>query len=82
MTEAMAARSAPVWSDAIEAQLAQVEARLVAELGGGEFTMRVLREHMAQARHGYSGARVHTFLPILIERELRRRLHGRPPQSR
>jgi hypothetical protein len=82
MTETMAARSAPVWSDAVEAQLARVEARLVAELGGGELTTRVVREHMAQARHCYSGARVHTFLPILIERELRRRFHGRLPQSR
>ena len=76
-----AAAPVPGSDDAVESQLAGLEASLIAELGGGELAGRVVRQLLAEARERYAGAAVRTYLPILIERETRRRLRNQPPEQ-
>jgi len=59
-------------ADQIEAQLDQVESRLVNEYGSvGEETVR--RTVRAERRQ-FAGAKVQVFVPILVERAARERL--------
>jgi hypothetical protein len=60
--------------DAAEGQLVQLEARLIAELDGGVVVERMVGNLLADARQAYAGARVHSYLAILIERNVRRGL--------
>ena len=55
-------------------QLLRLETRLLAEADGDPDTEQNLRRHLAQARALFASATVRQFLPILIEREVRRRL--------
>ena len=63
----------------MERQLERLEARLMGEFGGGPISDRTVREHLAAARESYVGARVWTYLPILIERHVRHQLQNQPP---
>ena len=59
-----------------KAQLARLEDGLVADFGGSTDANAVLREHVDRSLCGFSAARIQRYLPILIERAVRRRLHG------
>jgi hypothetical protein len=59
---------------AVDDQLRRLEARLLAEAGGDPDLEQTLRGHVAQARARFASATVRQFLPILIEREVRRLL--------
>jgi hypothetical protein len=61
---------------AVEEQLLRLEARLVAEADGDPAGQRDARRLMALSRARFRGATIQTFLPILIERDVRRRLSG------
>jgi hypothetical protein len=69
------------WDDTVERQLERLEARLIAEFCGGPISERTVREHLAATRENYVGARVWTYLPILIERDARHRLQNQPPPA-
>jgi hypothetical protein len=58
----------------VDEQLLRLESRLVAEAGGDPELERRVREEVVVARARFDGATVRRFLPILIEREVRRRL--------
>jgi hypothetical protein len=60
----------------VEEQLRRLESRLVAEAGGDPLIEQDVLRHMALARAQFGSARIRQFLPILIEREVRRRLAG------
>jgi hypothetical protein len=58
----------------VDDQLLRLEARLLAEADGDRDREQAVRGHVAQARVRFASATVRQFLPILIEREVRRRL--------
>jgi hypothetical protein len=58
----------------VEEQLRRVELRLLAEAGGDPAVERDVRRHLAESCARFATARVRLFLPILVEREVRRRL--------
>jgi hypothetical protein len=60
----------------VEEQLRRLEVRLLAEAGGDRAEEDV-RRHLTLARARFGSARIRQFLPILIERDVRRRLSGR-----
>jgi len=62
----------------VDEQLRRLEQRLVAEAGGDAEAERRVRGELVLARARFDGATVQRFLPILIEREVRRRLCGLP----
>lgn len=59
----------------VEEQLRRLESRLLAEAGGDRALVQDVQRHLTLARFG--SARVRQVLPILIERDVRRRLSGR-----
>jgi hypothetical protein len=61
----------------VEEQLRRLEARLLAEAGGDRAMEQDVRRHLTLARARFASATIRRFLPILIEREVRRRLSGR-----
>jgi hypothetical protein len=57
---------------ALGTQFAELETRLVKEYGSeGE---EVVRRVVSEERDRFAGARVHAFVPILVERSVRSRL--------
>jgi hypothetical protein len=62
----------------VDEQLVRLESRLVAEAGGDPELERRVRGELVVARARFDGATVRRFLPILIEREVRRRLSVPP----
>jgi hypothetical protein len=74
MTEPDVVSQVERWGDEVERRLESLEARLVAEFGDGPIAGRTVHERVAAARESYLGARVWTYLPILIEREVRSQL--------
>lgn len=81
MTDTVVAGPAARWDEAVERQLESLEARLIAEFGGGPISVRTVGEHLAAAREHFVGARVWTYLPVLIERYVRHRLLNRIPPA-
>jgi hypothetical protein len=74
MTDAPTLES--IAADAQDIQLAEVDVRLVADYGTGHRdTVHALLE---QERHRFANARIHAFLPILIERSVRSLLAASP----
>jgi len=69
--------SAAAPGPAIEEQLRRVESRLIAEAGGDAVREQDVRRQMTLARARFEAATIRQFLPILIEREVRRRLSAR-----
>ena len=63
-----------VVDDAVDRQLVRLAARLMSELGGGVVVERMVRNLLADARQSYAGARARSYLAILIERDVRRKL--------
>jgi hypothetical protein len=61
----------------VEEQLRRLEVRLLAEAGGDRAEEEDVRRHLTLARARFGSARIRQFLPILIERDVRRRLSGR-----
>jgi hypothetical protein len=61
----------------VEEQLRRLEVRLLAEAGGDRAAEEDVRRRLALARARFGSARIRQFLPILIERDVRRRLSGR-----
>ncbi|HEU5469283.1 MAG TPA: hypothetical protein VFV67_01420 [Actinophytocola sp.] len=55
-----------------DTQFAQLEARLVDDYGQNR--RAAVHSLVDQERHRFSDARVHTFVPILVERSVRARL--------
>jgi hypothetical protein len=80
VTDTEARNPAAVWGEAVERQLERLETRLIAEFDGGAIPATTVHLHVAAAREKYADARVWTYLPILIERYVRHRLHARLPQ--
>ena len=64
----------PAAGPAVDDQLRRLEARLLAEAEGDADLEQSLRLHLAQACAHFASATVRQFLPILVEREVRRRL--------
>jgi hypothetical protein len=60
----------------VEEQLRRLESRLLAEAGGDPVMEQDVLRHMTLARARFGSATIRQFLPILIEREVRRRLAG------
>lgn len=61
--------------DPVDQQLSEVEARLVARYSRqAGLSEQTVREHFAEVRKGFAGARIRSFLPILVERGVRARL--------
>jgi hypothetical protein len=60
----------------VEEQLRRLETRLLAEAGGEAAAEADVRRLLAQARARFDDAPIRQFLPILIERDVRRRLSG------
>lgn len=60
----------------VEEQLRRLEARLLTEAGGDPVIEQDVLRHMTIARARFDSATIRQFLPILIEREVRRRLAG------
>jgi hypothetical protein len=58
----------------VEEQLRRLESRLLAEAGGDPAVERDVRRHLAESCARFETARVRLFVPILVEREVRRRL--------
>lgn len=58
----------------VEAQLRRLELRLLAEAGGDPAVESAVRRHLADSCMRFATARVRLFVPILVEREVRRRL--------
>jgi hypothetical protein len=56
----------------LEDQLGRLELRLLAEAGGDPAAEQEIRRRLDNARARFAGATVQTFLPILIERHVRR----------
>src|SRR4051812_30422978 len=61
----------------VEDQLSRLEIRLLAEAGGDPAAEQDVRRRLGVARARFAGATVRRFLPILIERDVRRQLDGR-----
>jgi hypothetical protein len=64
----------PALHHSVDQQILRLEARLLAEADGDPDLEQTLRLHVAQACAHFASATVRQFLPILIEREVRRRL--------
>jgi hypothetical protein len=62
----------------VDEQLHRLESRLVAEARGDPELEGRVRGELVEARARFDGATVRRFLPILIEREVRRRLAAPP----
>ncbi|WP_166503487.1 three-helix bundle dimerization domain-containing protein [Modestobacter italicus] len=60
----------------VDERIRQLEQRLLAEAAGDPHRERDLQAHLAHARTRFASATVRQFLPILIEREVRRRIAG------
>jgi hypothetical protein len=61
--------------DAVNAQLAQLEARLVTQyVHQGRHTETAVRDHFQHAAQRFANARIRSFLPILIERAVKAKL--------
>jgi hypothetical protein len=60
----------------VEEQLRRLESRLLAEAAGDPVVEQDVLRHLAGARARFDSATIRQFLPILIEREVRRRLAG------
>ncbi len=74
-----AVRAAPAdRGPSVDEQLHRLESRLVAEAGGDPEHERRVRGELSAACARFDGATVRRFLPILIEREVRRRLSALP----
>jgi hypothetical protein len=58
----------------VEEQLRRLEVRLLAEVGGDPAVESAVRRHLHASCARFATARVRTFVPILVEREVRRRL--------
>jgi hypothetical protein len=58
----------------VDEQLLRLESRLLAEAGGDPAREQALRRHLTTARDRFASATIRQFLPILIERDVRRRL--------
>ena len=58
----------------IAEQLRRLELRLLAEVGGDPAVESALRRHLDAACARFATARVLQFVPILVERDVRRRL--------
>jgi hypothetical protein len=58
----------------VEEQLRRLGLRLLAEAGGDPAVERDVRRHLAESCARFETARVRLFVPILVEREVRRRL--------
>jgi hypothetical protein len=56
-----------------EERLQRLETRLVAEFAGGDIGEDIVRRHLTDLRTRFADARVQAFVPILIERAIRRR---------
>jgi hypothetical protein len=56
----------------VDDQILRLESRLLAEAGGDPDREQALLGHLARARAHFASATVRQFLPILIEREVRR----------
>ncbi|HEY3262757.1 MAG TPA: hypothetical protein VGJ95_21240 [Pseudonocardiaceae bacterium] len=74
MTEPRTVDTIAASSDQIEAQLDQVETRLVNEYGS--IDEDTVRRHVRAERTQYADAKVQVFVPILVERAVRDRLAG------
>ena len=59
-------------ADPVDAQLAKLEARLLGEVESDAVASMEVRFHLAAARRRFADARVRHFLPILVERVVRR----------
>ncbi len=68
----------PVHTDPVGGQLARVEARLLGEVAGDPAASTAVRSHLAVARARFADATITQFLPILVEREVRRRMRQEP----
>lgn len=64
----------PATTDPLGAHFARVEARLLGEVAGDPVASMAVRSHLAVARARFADATVTQFLPILVEREVRRRM--------
>ena len=60
----------------VEQQLADLETRLVAHYADQGINEGRVRAIVEQARHRFVGAKVRTFVPILVERAARQELTG------
>jgi hypothetical protein len=65
-------RGFPAVGPTVDVQLRRLETRLLAEADGDRDLEQTLRGHLAHARAHFASATVRQFLPILIEREVRR----------
>lgn len=65
----------------VEEQLRRLELRLLAEAGGDPAVERDVRRHLAESCARFETARVRLFVPILVEREVRRRLRDGERQA-
>ena len=63
----------------VEEQLRRLELRLLAEADGDPAVERDVRRHLAELCARFETARVRLFVPILVEREVRRRLREQRP---
>jgi hypothetical protein len=63
----------------VEEQLRRLELRLLAEAGGDPAVERDVRRHLAESCARFETASVRLFVPILVEREVRRRLRDGEP---
>jgi hypothetical protein len=65
----------------VEEQLRRLESRFLAEAGGDPAVERDVRRHLAESCARFEAARVRLFVPILVEREVRRRLRDGERQA-
>lgn len=63
----------------VDDQLARLEQRLLSEVGEDPDLQRRVLTELADVRSGFADATVRRFLPILVEREVRRRLAAEAP---
>jgi hypothetical protein len=71
----LGARRGPARS--VDEQLRQLEARLLAEADGDAAAQDAVRRHLTVVTARFDNATIRQFLPVLIEREVRRRLAWR-----
>jgi hypothetical protein len=74
MTDPTASRHAGHAPVETEVRLQQLETRLVAEFACSGIGEDIVRQHLSDLRTRFADARVQAFVPILIERAIRRRL--------
>lgn len=67
-------RRRPPSTDPVDARLEKLEERLLVEAGNDPAAVLAVGSHLAAARARFAGATVRQYLPILVEREVRRRL--------